>query len=94
MAIELKIGEFESEYTGKMQLYLIALDEQVKLPEDNLSIGIIICKCKDMIFVEYAVKQSNVSIWVATYQLRKSLLEKMREMLPEEIVRRLKILEK
>ncbi|MDE6432456.1 MAG: DUF1016 domain-containing protein, partial [Opitutales bacterium] len=40
MAIELKIGEFEVEYARKMQLYLTALDEQVKLPEENLSIGI------------------------------------------------------
>ena len=47
VAIELKIGEFEAEYAGKMQLYLTALDEQVKLPDENPSIGIIICKSKD-----------------------------------------------
>lgn len=49
IAIELKIGEFEAEYAGKMQLYLTVLDEQVKLPEENPSIGIIICKSKDLI---------------------------------------------
>ena len=47
VAVELKIGEFEAEYAGKMQLYLTALDEQVKLPDENPSIGIIICKSKD-----------------------------------------------
>lgn len=67
VAIELKIGEFEAEYAGKMQLYLTALDEQVKLPDENPSIGIIICKSKDKTFVEYALKQSNVLIGVATY---------------------------
>ena len=96
VAIELKIGEFEAEYAGKMQLYLTALDEQVKLPDENPSIGIIICKSKDETFVEYALKQSNVPIGVATYQLSNSLPEGMREMLPEpeEIVRRLRIFEK
>ena len=57
MAIELKIGEFEAEYAGKMQLYLTALDEQVKLPDENPSIGIIICKSKDKTYVEYALKR-------------------------------------
>ena len=54
IAIELKIGEFEAEYAGKMQLYLTALDEQIKLEEENPSIGIIICKSKDKTIVEYA----------------------------------------
>lgn len=96
VAIELKIGEFEAEYAGKMQLYLTALDEQVKLPDENSSIGIIICKTKDKTFVEYALKQSNVPIGVATYQLHNSLPEDMKELLPdpEEIVERLKIFEK
>ena len=96
VAIELKIGEFEAEYAGKMQLYLTALDEQVKLPDENPSIGIIICKSKDRTYVEYALKRSNVPIGVATYQLSSSLPEDMRELLPEpdEIVRRLRIFEK
>lgn len=47
IAIELKIGEFEAEYAGKMQLYMTALDEQVKLLDENPAIGIIICKSKD-----------------------------------------------
>lgn len=96
VAIELKIGEFEAEYAGKMQLYLTALDEQVKLSDENPSIGIIICKSKDKTYVEYALKQSNVPIGVATYQLSNSLPENMKTMLPEpeEIAKRLKIFEK
>lgn len=96
IAVELKIGEFEAEYAGKMQMYLTALDEQIKLPDENSSIGIIICKSKDKTYVEYALKRSNVPIGVATYQLSNSLPENMKEMLPEpeEIVRRLKIFDK
>ena len=95
IAIELKIGEFEAEYAGKMQLYLTALDEQVKLPDENPSIGIIICKNKDKTYVEYALKNINAPIGVATYQLRNTLPEEMKAMLPEpeEIVKRLRIFE-
>lgn len=95
VAIELKIGEFEAEYAGKMQLYLTALDEQTKLTDENPSIGIIICKSKDKTFVEYALKHSNAPIGVATYQLSSSLPDNMKELLPdpEEIIKKLKIFE-
>lgn len=95
VAIELKIGEFEAEYAGKMQLYLTALDEQVKLPDENPSIGIIICKSKDKTYVEYALKRMTAPIGVATYRLQSTLPEDMRDMLPqpEEIAERLKIFE-
>lgn len=78
-----------------MQLYLTALDEQVKLPDENPSIGIIICKSKDKNYVEYALKQTNAPIGVATYKLRNTLPENMKGMLPEpeEIVKRLRIFE-
>ena len=46
IAIELKIGEFEAEYAGKRQMYLTALDEQVKVPDENPSIGIIIYRAR------------------------------------------------
>lgn len=91
----MKIGEFEAEYAGKMQLYLTALDEQVKLPDENPSIGIIICKSKDKTYVEYALKNINAPIGVATYQLQNTLPEEMKSVLPEpeEIVKRLRLFE-
>lgn len=76
-----------------MQLYLTALDERVKLPDENPWSGIIIYKSKDKTYVEYALKQTNAPIGVATYQLRNTLAENMKAMLlePEEIVKRLRI---
>ena len=83
IAIELKIGEFEAEYAGKMQLYLAGLDELVKLQGENESIGIIICKSKDKTVVEYALKQSNAPIGVATYKLSATVPQDMKEFLPD-----------
>lgn len=95
VAIELKIGAFQPEFAGKMQFYLTALDEQVKLSEENPSIGILICKEKNRTVVEYALKNSNRPIGVATYELSNSLPESMKNMLPspDEISKRLSLLE-
>jgi predicted nuclease of restriction endonuclease-like (RecB) superfamily len=82
IAIELKIGEFKPEYAGKMQFYLTALDETVKLPEENPSIGIIICKSKKRTRVEYTLKKTNAPIGVATYSFYENLPEDIRSMLP------------
>ena len=70
-----------------MQYYLTALDETKKLPEENPSIGIIICKSKKRTRVEYTLKSTNKPIGVATYSFHDSLPEKMRSLLPspEEI---------
>lgn len=83
IAIELKIGEFLAEYAGKMQLYLTVLDEKIKLPDENPSIGIIICKSKDKTYVEYALKNVSSPIGVATYKLQNTLPEDMKKLLPE-----------
>ena len=87
VAVELKIGEFKPEYAGKMQFYLTALDETMKLPEENPSIGIIICKSKNRTRVEYTLKSSNKPIGVATYSYHDKLPADMQALLPspEEI---------
>jgi predicted nuclease of restriction endonuclease-like (RecB) superfamily len=82
IAIDLKIGEFKPEYAGKMQFYLSALDETVKLPDENPSIGIIICKSKKRTRVEYTLKTTNAPIGVATYSYYDKLPEDMRSLLP------------
>ncbi|WP_010250634.1 PDDEXK nuclease domain-containing protein [Acetivibrio cellulolyticus] len=95
IAIELKIGEFKPEYAGKMQFYLTVLDDKVKLPDENPSIGIIICKSKKRTIVEYALKNSNKPIGVSTYSLSSTLPDDMKNLLPtpEEIIDRLSVLE-
>jgi predicted nuclease of restriction endonuclease-like (RecB) superfamily len=82
VAIELKVGGFIPEFAGKMQFYLAALDETKKLPDENPSIGIIICKNKERTIVEYALKSSDKPIGVATYSLHGSLPENLRSLLP------------
>lgn len=67
----------------------------MKLPDENPSIGIIICKSKDKTYVEYALKNINSPIGVATYKLRNTLPDNLKALLPEpeEIARRLRIFE-
>lgn len=91
VAIELKIGKFKPEYAGKMNFYLSVLNDRVKLPDENPSIGIIICKEKKRTTVEYALKDSNQPIGVATYKLTESLPSEFKNLLPtaEEISQRL-----
>ena len=59
VAIELKVGAFKPEYAGKMQFYLSALNDRAKLPDENPSIGIILCKGKSRTIVEYALKDTK-----------------------------------
>ncbi|MCL2808400.1 MAG: PDDEXK nuclease domain-containing protein [Coriobacteriia bacterium] len=82
IAIELKTGEFLPEYAGKMQFYLSALDELVKLPDENPSIGIVICKNKKRTRVEYALRASKMPIGVATYSYYDSLPDELSSLLP------------
>ena len=91
IAIELKIGEFKPEFVGQLQFYLTALDKQVKMEHENPSIGIIICKSKNRTVVEYALSDSDKPIGVSTYQIRDTLPEQMKNLLPspEEIKKRL-----
>ena len=94
VAIELKIGEFQPEYKGKMEFYLNVLNDTVKLPHENPAIGIIICKSKSRMIVEYALKSSNMPIGVATYSLSSELPDAYKELLPtsEEIAKKIELL--
>jgi len=82
IAIELKIGKFKPEFAGKMSFYLSILNDKVKLPDENPSIGIIICQEKNRTIVEYALKETNQPIGVATYKTTKELPDNLQEYLP------------
>jgi predicted nuclease of restriction endonuclease-like (RecB) superfamily len=87
VAIELKIGDFQPEFVGKMQFYLTALERQVRQDDENPSIGIILCKEKNRTIVEYALHDANKPIGVATYEITRTLPKELKEQLPrpEEI---------
>lgn len=96
VAIDLKIGDFKPEYKGKMEFYLTALNAQIKLPDEQDAIGIIICKDKKKTIVEYSLRNATLPIGVATYSLRNTLPESYQGFLPtpELIVERLAHLKK
>ncbi len=73
VAVELKRGKFHSEYVGKLNLYLSALDEYVKLPEENPSIGIILCRSKDDKVVEFSFRDTFKAMGVATYKTKREI---------------------
>ena len=83
VAIELKRGEFKPEYAGKLNFYLSGLDEYIKLPHENPSIGIIFCKSQSKKIVEFAFRDTSKPMGVATYQLATQLPEQYRNILPD-----------
>ena len=86
IAIDLKIGKFIPEYAGKMNFYLNLLDDKVKLQDENPSIGLILCKEKDNIVVEYALRNIKKPVGVAKYYLTRNLPPKLLKQLPSPSV--------
>jgi len=83
IAIELKVTDFKPEYSQQLNWYLHLLDKQVKYPDDNPSIGILICKSKDNLLVEYALELANSPMGIATYHYR-NLPQEFAQYLPNE----------
>ena len=82
VAFELKVGPFEPEHAGKMDFYLNLLNDKERAPDDQLSIGIILCAEKDDVEVEFALRSKANPIGVAAYQLRSALPSKLKGKLP------------
>jgi hypothetical protein len=82
VAFELKVGPFEPEYAGKMDFYLNLLNDKERGPDDQRSIGVILCAEKDDIEVEYALRSKVNPIGVATYELQSKLPPAMKGKLP------------
>jgi predicted nuclease of restriction endonuclease-like (RecB) superfamily len=84
VAVELKVTDFKPEHLGQLEFYLEALDRDVRKPNENPSVGLILCTGKDDTVVEYALSRSLSPALVADYQLHlpnKALLtEKLREL--------------
>ncbi|MEW5821773.1 MAG: PDDEXK nuclease domain-containing protein [Cyanobacteriota bacterium] len=91
VVIELKASEFRPEHAGKINFYLSAVDDLVKEPDDNPSIGIILCKLKDKVMAEYALRDLKKPVGVSEYQILKSIPDEIKTSLPtiEEIEKEL-----
>lgn len=87
VVIELKNTEFMPEYAGKLNFYLSAVDSQVKEPTDNPTIGLILCKTKDNIEVEFALRDINKPIGISEINFTEILPDNLKSSLPtiEEI---------
>ena len=82
VAIDLKTGEFEPEFAGKMNFYLTVIDHQLKTNDDNPSIGIILCKSKDKLEVEYALQGMTKPIGVSEFTVTQALPAELISNLP------------
>jgi len=91
VVIELKIEEFKPEFAGKMNFYLSAVDDQLRHADDQPSIGIILCKTRNEVIVEYALRDSNKPMGVATYTVSPALPSQLESALPtiDELAREL-----
>ncbi len=82
IVIDLKVVEFEPEFSGKMNFYVSAVDHFMRTEEDKPTIGIILCRSKRRTTVEFALQDVQKPIGVATYRLKDHLPEKLRKNLP------------
>lgn len=80
--IELKDKDFKPEYSGKMNFYLSAVDDLLKHESDQPSIGLILCKSKNNVLAEYALRDMKQPIGLAEYRLTESLPENIKTELP------------
>ena len=80
--IELKSGKFQPKYAGKMNFYLAVVDDVLHHPDDTPSIGLILCKEKKTLTVEYALRNNATPIGVWAYQITESLPEELKTSLP------------
>ncbi|OYY94019.1 MAG: hypothetical protein B7Y41_08780 [Hydrogenophilales bacterium 28-61-23] len=91
VVVELKAGAFKPEHAGQLSFYLSAVDAQIKHPDDNPTIGLLLCKSQNRVVAEYALRDSNKPIGVAEYQLLAALPAELQTSLPsiEQIEREL-----
>lgn len=92
VVIELKTGEFKPEFAGQLNFYLSAVDGILKRDEDNPSIGLLLCKSKNNLVAEYALKDMSKPMGVSEYTITKNLPEELEKQLPsvEDIESRIK----
>ena len=87
VVIDLKMGSFKPEYAGKMNFYLSAVDDLHRHPDDHPSIGLILCKAKNRIIAEYALRNTTTPMGISVFKHLEKLPEQLKGTLPtiEEI---------
>ncbi len=91
VVIDLKKGEFKSEYAGKMSFYCSVIDDILKYNSDEPTIGLILCENKNKIIAEYTLKDTHKAIGISEYEFTRALPENFKSSLPsiEEIEEKL-----
>lgn len=83
VVVELKKGAFKPAYIGQLQTYMKVLDDKVRKPHENPTIGILLCKSSNKAFVEYVIRDYNSPMGVATYKTAEDMSEELRKALPD-----------
>lgn len=83
VVVELKTGDFKTSYLGQLMTYLRILDDHVKKPHENPSIGIVLCKSANKEYVEYVIQDYQKPMGVATYSTSADMPERLRKALPD-----------
>ena len=82
IVVELKTGDFKPEHIGQLNFYLSAVDSQIKTGQDAPSIGLLLCKTRNKVVAEYALRDNTKPIGVAEYQLTQALPDDLEDKLP------------
>ncbi|MBF2035124.1 MAG: DUF1016 family protein [Leptolyngbyaceae cyanobacterium T60_A2020_046] len=82
VVIDLKMGDFQPEYSGKMNFYVSAVDDLLRHPSDQPTIGIILCKSKNKAVAEYALRDVNKPIGISTHRVARDLPDPLKQQLP------------
>lgn len=82
IVIELKLGEFKPEHTGQLNFYLNSVDEQIKTENNSPTIGLLLCKHRNKIVAEYALRNNANPISIADYTINDKLPKEIEEQLP------------
>ena len=84
VVVELKVDSFKPEYAGQIGFYVTAIDETLKKEQDNPTIGILLCKDKNRLTVDYSLKSINVPIGVSSFEIQKYIPKDILDKLPTE----------
>jgi predicted nuclease of restriction endonuclease-like (RecB) superfamily len=82
VVIDLKMGDFQAEFSGKMNFYVSAVDEILRHPDDQPTIGLILCRSKSRTIAEFSLRGMSQPIGVATHLIGKELPDSLKDVLP------------